>query len=449
MKNRLLALSIAIIAATTLASAQGIDYSDPKYAKYGDTPAEREANILMYNRMDDAFKMKAYDEAINYINTLIERAPKASANLYIRGAEIYRGKLQRSTSKVDRLKYLDSIVIIMDKRIEAFGDHPTQGAKDIRQKKARIFYEFAPAETERAAKYFNEAILEAGNEVDPELVAVYFNMLTESFKVDMITLEDYMEAYQKLTELLKQEPNDNTEKVVGQVEGMFVTSGAANCENIEKLFKPKYDATPDDMDLMRKILGLFDRGKCPAGDFQLAVLEKYYKLDPKPEFAAMLASAYESRQNYTKALEYVQIAIENEKDSKQKANHLMRAVLAYTGMGNHSQAAKLCREVIAIDDTKPLAYLILANAMASGVNQACSDFERVASYWLIVDAYRNALKYFENDPEQTATINKQIAAYTANFPKQEDIFMLGLELGNSYNVNCGWISGRTTIRKKP
>lgn len=444
MKKRIVTLFAMLVATTSIVAAQQLD------PKFGENPADREANVKMYGMMDDSYKMKAYDEALGLIRKLIVNCPKASVNLYIRGAEIYRMKLNKSQNKEERMKYLDSMMIFFDQRVAAFGDspNPKQNAAYIKQQKAKLFFDYAPTETEKATAYFRDAIQVAGKDVEPDVVVAFFNMLTEGFKVDMVTLESYMDDYQKLTELMNVAPNDDTEKALNSVESLFVTSGAANCDNIEKLFKPKYEANPNDNELIKKILALFERAKC-SGDFQFELLEKYYKVDPKPIYAAMLASAYESKRNFSKALEYVQIAIDNEQDSKQKANHMLRASLAYMAMSNYSKAAQMAREVIALDNSNGMAYLLLANSMASGVGQSCSDLDRQAAYWLVVDAYRNALKHFENDPEQIKVINDQIAACTSNFPKMEDLHMIGLSIGSAYNVSCGWISGTTTVRQRP
>lgn len=441
MKRKVYMLLFAMVAAMSVASAQEYD------PKFGEDPAKRAGNVKMYSMMDDAYKMKSYDEAMSYIRQLIEACPKASPNLYIRAGQIYRNKMQRATSKEDRAKYLDSIMIIFDQRTAAFGDDPKQGVAYIKQEKAKVFFDFAPNDAERAIKLFREAIDAAGKYVEPDLVVALFQMLSESFKIDAITLDEYMTDYQTLVDLLQQEPSEKTETAVSAIENQFVASGAANCENIEKLFKPKYEADPENVELIKKILALFDRSRC-QGDFQFALLEKYYSIDPKPIYAAMLASAYEERKNYTKALEFIEIAIAGEKDDKQKANHMLRAAIANIGMSNFRVAADLSRKVIALDENNAMAHLFLANSMANGVGQACGDFERSAAYWLIVDMYRNALKYFTNDAAQTEIINKQIYALTTNFPKGEDILMLGLEMGSGYNVNCGWISGRTTVRSR-
>ena len=47
---------------------------------------------------------------------------------------------------------------------------------------------------------------------------------------------------------------------------------------------------------------------------------------------------------------------------------------------------------------------------------------------------------------QIESIDQQIAGYRAAFPSNEEAFFRGLENGQGYTVNCGWVSGRTTVR---
>lgn len=439
MKRKLYMLVALLFTATTVTTAQDFD------PKFGADPADRENNVKMLNQLQDSYMMKQYDEVLVLMRPLIEKCPKATPNLYIRGVEIYRNKLLKATSKEDRTKYLDSMMILYDQRAVAFGDHPKQGLPYIKEQKAKMFFDFAPTEVERATKYFREAIEVSGTKIDPDVLVAFFNMLTDSFKLDDLTPEAYLDDYEYLTTLLGKEPSPETEPALAAIEQLFVSSGAANCENIEKIFRPKYEAAKTDGALIKKILGLFQRGKC-NNDFQFSLLEQYYKTDPTPEMAAMLASAYEDRKDFTKALSFIEIAIASESDPKQKVNYYLRAASANLTMGNYRNAADLSRKAIAIDEASPMAHFVYANAMAGGVSQACSDFDRQAAYWLVVDLYRNALKYIGEDEGIRATINSAINSYSGNFIKKEDVFMYGLDEGAAYTVNCGWISGRTTVR---
>lgn len=438
-------LLLAVVACSTVLGAVAQQTYDERY---GADPAKREENAKMVFYMQSAHQTKAFDDVLTYFRKLMVDAPKASQNMYIWAAEIYRGKIARATSKSERNAYLDTVMIIFDKRIENFGDHATYNRAYLSAQKALIYSEINPTDDETEFRLFREALEMGGKEADPDLAIAFFNSMTESFKLDDLTPESYINDYQELVTMLgKNNDADKFTQAIETIDGLFASSGAANCENIEAIFKPKYEADPSNGDQVRKILGLLTRGKC-TGAFPLTVAEAYYKIDPTPEMAGMLASIYENNKDYKKAMEYAQIAIAGEKDPIRKMGMLLGAASSALGDNQYREAADFARQAIAIDENRAaIGYLIVASAYAGGV-QGCSGFERKASYWLVVDMYNQARAKLADQPEQVDAINRMIGSYSANFPKVEETFQRDLQPGQGYTVNCGWVSGRTTVRER-
>ncbi len=106
--------------------------------KWGANPEERQQNVLIFNYYKDAFDMKNYDMAIQYMHQLIEKAPKAHVNIYIRGISIYKTKINQATSLPARNALVDSLMYVYDKRVEAFGDDAENGRAAILAAKADI-----------------------------------------------------------------------------------------------------------------------------------------------------------------------------------------------------------------------------------------------------------------------------------------------------------------------
>ena len=52
----------------------------------------------------------------------------------------------------------------------------------------------------------------------------------------------------------------------------------------------------------------------------------------------------------------------------------------------------------------------------------------------------------EGSEAQQEICNTLLATYRNYFPKQADCFFRGLQEGDAYTVNCGWVSGSTTVR---
>lgn len=448
MKKRFLMMMLLIASATVSVMAQGYDYKeDPKY---GDTPEVRERNVTILNYFNDAYQMKTYDDAINYLRELMVSCPQASENIFIKGGEIYRNKLSRAKTKAERTVFLDSMMYIYDQRVITYGDHEKRGKSYILSRKAQDFYVYAPGETARAFGYFRDAVKAASlnHDLDPDLAKVFFNALTENYKLGDITPDDYMSDYELLAgELTLMEQDDAVMDATNTLETLFAQSGAASCENIEKIYRPRYEADKNNVDLMKKIAGLLSRSKCTS-DFQMAVLENYYKVEPTPEVAILLAGLFEDRKEHGKAIQYIDVAINNEKDPIKRANYIIRAAGANLASNNFRAAADLAKQAMAIAPDNGFGYLLYASALASGASSACSGFDRQAAYWLVVDAYSQARTKFVGDQTQTDNINRAIGSLAAGFPKTEETFMRGLNPGDGYTVNCGWISGRTTVRDR-
>lgn len=441
MKNRFFLLIAALCLTSGVVGAQDFR-NDPRY---GADPDAREQNVRVLNFFRDAYTAKDYNTATVYLRQLIENAPKASENMYIQGVDIYKTKLQGASSRDQRKVYMDSILWVHDKRIEAFGDHPQRGRGYIKLAKARDVMQLMNADRNRLFRIAEDALYDPAVPVDPNFAVMYFNNVVESFKLDDITPEELMGKYEKLVKRVASQPG--TEEQVAAIESLFATSGAASCENIERLFRPKYEADPNNVELIESILALLQRAQCNS-DFQMELLDGYYKTNPTPEIALQLSMYFEKKGDEAKAKEYLQVALNSETDPVKKTALIMQQAGNSLAAGSYREAANYARQALNVDPNSGYAYFILGNAYASGSGAACGDFERLTVFWLAVDNLQQARKYLSEEEAARLNINAQINSFVGNFPKKEDTFFRGLEPGQAYTVNCGWISGRTTVRER-
>lgn len=442
MKKRVYSLMAALALVGGTAAAQ--DFKDDP--KYGADPAAREQNVRILNFFDDAYKAKDYNLATLYLRELIQNAPKASENMYIRGIEIYKTKAAGAQTKAERRTYVDSILYIYDKRIEAFGEHRTRGEAYLRSEKAKMFLSMMPSDRKRLFKLFREALHEK-HPFEPALAVMYFNSVVESFKLDDVTPEELIEVYERLSKRMAGSSNPDAAEAGKVLDDLFATSGVADCATVEKIYKPKYEADPENPQLIETILALLQRGQC-SSEFYLTMLEKYYAVNPKPDVAIQLASVFQEKQDYAKAMEYLRIAIDKATDEDMKVNFLLQAATMSSASGSYREAAGFARQAIGLDPDSGVAYLLLGAAYGSGAGSACSAFDSQTAMWLAVDNLALARQLLPADDPQQEQISKMIGNYSANFPKTEETFMRGLNPGDPYTVSCGWISGRTTVRER-
>ena len=441
MKHLDLKLVLVLVLASLSAGAFAQAYlEDPRY---GNTPEERKQNVLILNFFNDTYNNKNYDAAAQYLQQLMEKAPKATQNIYIKGADIYRNKILRATSLDQKNMLIDSLMLIYDKRIEHYGDHATRGKGYIMELKAREYITYKPADREGIIKLCQAAVAENGNDSDPDFLNIYFQVLTDDYKNDNIEANFLLNEYEKLAKIFNTNPTPEKEEAKKTFEALFVSSGAANCENLEKLFRPQVAAAPADTALLDKVLSLLMSRNC-VSDFQLEVGEKFYAMKPSSSTALALAASFEEKKQFDKALKYLNEAIANETDPETKANLCVRIAGSQLGSNNAQEAAKFAKEAIEIAPENGFAYMILAQAYTVGSN-ACSGFDRQSVYWLAYDLLSKACTML--DEEHLKGTDEQLANYRANFPSKEECFFRGLNNGASYTVRCGWISGTTTVRE--
>ena len=141
---------------------------------------------------------------------------------------------------------------------------------------------------------------------------------------DEVMPDEIIAEYDRLTPFFEKNPAAAEYK--SQFDAAFGLSGAASCENLERLFKGKLAAAPDDEALLSQAVALMSRAKCD-GDFYFSIAEKYYQVKPSSETAMFLAQAFQNKKDYAKAKTYLNEALDVEKDPAERQKLLVRIAL--------------------------------------------------------------------------------------------------------------------------
>ena len=371
MKSVKILLSVALAVVGVVAMAQ--DFSDDaKYGKYGATPEERKDNIYLLNFFNEAVGNQDFQTASGYLKQLLDKCPKASENIYAKGATVMKNKIARAKSVAEKKTYIDSLMLLYDLRIENFGDHATRGKAYILDRKARDFLIYNPLDHERVLELFREAI---AAQPDPELVAIYFKQLTDYYKDDGEgSPEEIIAEYDRLSPVFDGATGQAAE-YKDQFDKCFGLSGVASCENLEAMFKEKIAASNNDPDV--------------------------------------LAQAVET-------------------DNVEKEKLLVRIGVVQLATKNYAEARKAALEAQALNPEDGMTYFVLAQcygAQASGAN-----FTSQAMYWVAYDTMEKAAQLLEEaDLKETAT--KMMAAFRSAWPSKEECFFNEVQAGQRYVVN--------------
>ena len=435
-----LVAAMAAVAATAVAQ----DFSDPKYAKWGNTPEERKENILASSYLKEEVANRNFNSAARYLQQLLSTCPNASENIYANGVKLYKDRVNRAETLAEKKMFVDSIILLYDIRIQHFGNHPKRGKVYLLERKAREYLTYKADDREGVAEVFEAAIaaqVEAGV-VDPELVAIYFVNICEDYQNDIVDAMTVVNAYDAHAQYFENIAPEK-EQFKAQFEQSFGMSGAASCENIEAIFGKKIADNPTDTKVVEQAFKLLYRAKC-SSDFFFEVGEKYYANQPSSEVAMALAQGFQDKKNFDKANQYLREALAVEQNPADREKLYVRIGILDMSMNNFSEAVEAFREAQAINPENAHAPFFLAQCYVNGAKN-CSGLAKDAIYWAAYDLIQKALSLLEaQDAERVEAANQLAAAYRAAFPTKEECFFNELAEGSTYTVNCGFAQGVAT-----
>lgn len=439
-KSSFIGLALAAILLSTNANAQ----------KYGATPEDSVECVKNLSFYREFYKQKEYISAYGPWKEVLKYCPHSSENAYIHGPIILKNMIaQKDITPARRDSLMEELFAIYDMRIKYFGNegiNKARKAADIEAYKGKkavdIYYPI-----------FAEAIAAGQENVSASYIAKYFEAtvtyVTVGQKADVdLIVDNYNTASTLLDKQLAANP-DNAEKIrtcIATVESMFAPF--ATCDKLEEIFTKKFQESPDDTNLLRKICDLLESKKCMDSKLYFDATEKLHQLAPSAQTAYLMGNLCFAKKQYSEAAKYFQEAAEGLTENNQKYKAYIRLANAYSAAHSLSASRNAAYKAASLDPTSGEPYLIIAGLYAQSAGSCCGDtpvLKRVA-YWAAVDKAVKA-RNIDNDPDVQARANKLIGTYSSYFPKKADAFMENIIDGQSFYVG-GWIGETTTVRTR-
>ncbi|MGD2034646.1 MAG: hypothetical protein PVF73_06310 [Bacteroidales bacterium] len=414
-------------------------YENPKYGADSASRMECASNLSIMNQY---VKIKTYEYAYDSWRYCFFNCPQASKNIYIHGGKILKHRIENEEDENLKNAYIDTLMILYDQRIEYFKQPGyVYGMKGI------DLLRYRSSDIEEAYGYLEKSI-DLKNEKVDESVAVTFITATYKLLQDGkaeadVMINNYVKVMDLLTEKIQSGDKDpKLPQAIESIEKVFAESGAADCESLIAIFNEKFKADPENVDLLKKITSLLSETGCEKSDLYGKAAEALYKLEPSAEAAAKLANLFAIREEYQKAQQYYNKAIEQETNSEKKANYYYNLGKIAFQQKNFVATRKYCLSAIDLKSNYGEAYILIGTAYAAGSGSCGSDFEKQAAYWAAVDKF---IKAKTVDPSVKGLADEQINAYSKHFPNNETTFFNGFTDGDTYTVGC-WINETTIVR---
>lgn len=401
------------------------------------------------------YEQKDYKSALSHWRKLFKIYPKSSVNVYIHGINMFQSILDKTTDRTLKDHYIDTLMMVYDKRIKYFDQ---KGYNLGRQGTDYLKYKLLGNENltddqlkpimKKGYNYVEESAKLQGNETEAPVLILLMQTTARLFGLGELPVDKVLENYDITTKIvnanLAKDPNNaNYATAKEQIDQIFVASGAANCDVLNKMYTAKFNDISNNIDELKKMLALFDRQKCDDSPLYGKAAEKLYSLEPSAEAAYNMARMFVKANEMDKATEYYNKAVSIEKDPKNLSKYYLE--LAKINLAKYSEAKVYAKKAIENDPNNGGAYMFLGDIYARNAkNYGKDDFENRYLYWLAVDYFQKARKV---DPSLDAEAKEKINLYSQYFPSKEDIFFNGLTVGQTVNVG-GWVGESTTVREK-
>ena len=393
---------------------------------------------------DERYLLEAYP----YWKTFVEKCPSNGKNIYTRGVNIMEVKIKNAKTDEEKAAYIEELMALYDTRIATFGE-----AGKVTAMKAMELENLLGADgLARYYRLYSDAVnmeggLEAGYLV--KYMEATINYVRAGYAEPTLVVDNYDIASDMLEDELQKNIADSVKaaEIRGYIAGVEAAfSPYASCEQLVEIYGKKFEADPENVDLLKKITGIMTRKRCTKEELFFRATENLYRLEPTPATAMRMGMMCLEKEQYSDAIKYLSDATKGV-EGKDKYTAYLYLGHAYAGQKSFSAARTAYNNAAAADATKGEPYMRIALLYGQSTGSASEDnVNGRSAYWAAVDALNKA-KSVEPTEENIEQCNKLISTYSAHFPKQTDAFMAGLQPGARFTVP-GWIGVSTTVRTR-
>jgi tetratricopeptide (TPR) repeat protein len=460
--------------------------------------------IQNYSNLKMRLKQKDYKTACTYWRDLILYYPRSFTGVYTYGDQLIRQRIQlvnneaakvgksaleanKAGKKDEAFKlagmqkelvaekelWIDTLLMIYDKRIKYFGNDESNGEGYLIGKKGLYIYEYRKdSALNEAYKLLEQSVLMEKEMSQYIIVKTFFDASMDMTKSEKIGAEKLVNDYNVSTSFLKEgseklvvyiekeskksKPNQenienwekiisNNEKASNYITSKFASSEFSKCEYLVPAFSKHFEENKTNTDWLEKVLGILKWKECTDDPFFGNAAKELYKLKPSPTSAAIIAIDALKKEQYDEASKYFEEAYNGETDNAKKAEYYYYAAVVAFAQNKKSNSRTLALKAAELKPDYGKAYILIAKVYASSAG-SCGDnpYDKATVYWAAVDKLYKA-KSVTNDTDVTDEANDLIGKYSSRFPNQEEGFMRGIYKDNTYTVGC-WINEVTTVR---
>lgn len=414
-------------------------------SKYGADSAECIKYLSYYK---EYYKQKNYNESMpNWRKAFKLCPPTASQNMIIDGTTMVRRLVGTTKDAAMRKSLVDTLLNLHELRAQYY---PKYAVTSINNKGTDIS-NYLKGDDQAVYDGLNDVISRLGVDTKPSLLLLDLNAAITLYQAGKLEPEDIINKYQACLALIgEMNPASDTDKEMtakakSDIEGLFINSKVASCENLIALFTPRFEAKPDDIDLVSNIVRMLSSSDdCTDNELYLKAATAMHKLQPSAQSAYFLYRLNASRGNVDDAVSYMEEALAAEDlDNENRAAYNYEFATFCVKNSRPAKGFAAAQKALEIDESYAGKAYFLMGTIWGTTSCSGDEISKRAPYWVACD-------YMQKAKAADATLadecNRMIGQYSVYFPKTADAFMFDLTNGQSYTVSCGGMRAVTTVR---
>jgi len=388
-------------------------------------------------------KQKNYVDAYWPWRWAFENCESSSKSIYIDGAKIIKSKIKEFKSDPDiKTAYVDTLMTIYDMRMSYFGqDGYVSGLKGSDMLKYR-----SKTQLSEAYQLLKSSVELQKTKSKATALYYYFKSVTSLTKKGELTKSDVLEAYALVTEYVEYNLSNSKSKksyqqALEKIEKEF--EPYATCEDLISLFESKYNQTPDDISLLKRIVSVLDNKDCTDADVYFNSASTVHSNEPTAISSFDMGNLSVKKGKFSASIEYYNQAISLADSDLDKSAYLLGLSQANIKLGKLSTARDFAYQSAKLNPQWGKPYLLIGDMYLNAVKSCGTNaFEQGMVYSAAIDKFIKAKNIDSSLSEQC---NKKILTYSKYLPTNDDAFFSGAKDGDSYKIGC-WMNETTKVR---
>jgi tetratricopeptide (TPR) repeat protein len=428
--------------------------------------ADQEA-MIKYNLFKGDYKSKNYAGAYENWLWCLDNSPKLSVNIYKLGIKIADDRFKKAKTEEEKAEAVALVRRVFDQRIElyptdlakVYSDYAgflskSKGSDDDIYEMLEKSYKIDPAKMGVKSIYrFFEYTTAKNKDSNVQFIFDTYDVLVKAVQSKLDNYSKKLDGYSAKEEagnvLTSKEKSykrayENNSKAIGQVEGGLdkIIVDLSTCDRLIPMFTADFEANKTNGAWLKSSVSRMYKKDCTEDPLYDELVEAYVAAEPSPEASVFYAGILLKHNEFNKAKEYFEKAVEQETDSNKKAGYLYKIAQIMKKKGRKSEARSYARKAIANKRSMGKAYLLIASLYAKSANSCGnSEFEKKMVY---VAALKMAEIAQRVDPANANTAKKYVKSYKSSIPAKKLIFTEGVQSGTPFKIGC-WIGETVKI----